>query len=588
MTDQSNKQGGKFSLTGGNKTLKIFLIVSAGVLVTALAVVAVLLLGGGPVDENRIERVMEYNTVLKGVSVGGVDISGMTADEAYAATAHVEKEALSRATITLDLDGEILTYDASVFGFVTDYEEMMRQAIAYGHTGSFEDRKAAAETAREVGVNFEVDVKADKSKVLAALNTMNDTLNAEARDASVVFMPNGYFADGTPYDPDAWDEAKQGPPPLVMLPENERPNPLRYLFWDNDHYVKDYIPKDAYIARFLYIPEQKGFKTDLGKLADMIVSAVNTDDTSAVVVPTEVTEPAVTLEQVKAQTQLISSWTSSYSRHSSSNRVHNVSKLSGIINGQVLEPGVVWSINETAGPRTVERGWKAAAGIKNGAFVPDPGGGVCQISSTLYNAALRSGLNIVESKHHSIISDYIPIGLDATISTNSPDLKLKNENSTPMYIVSYMNRSEKNVTVEIYGPPVVHPEYGEVILHYTSKKTSTGKVPETITYYNQTKTPDGDAIPPGKAVTYVQARASTTATVYIHYYKLDGTLIKTEKFYTHKYPAITGKVYVNGPDPSTIPTPAPSPPQNPPTEPTQPANPPEGEVGGETGGETEG
>ncbi len=584
MTDQSNKQGGKFSLAGGNKTLIIFLIASASVLVIALAVVAVLLLGGSPVDVNRIERVMEYNAVLKGVLVGGVDISGMTADEAYAATAHLEKEALSRATITLDLDGEILTYDASVFGFVTDYEEMMRQAIAYGHTGSFEDRKAAAESAREVGVNFEIDVKADKSKVLAALNAMSDTFNAEARDASAVFMPNGYFADGTPYDPAAWDDAKQGPPPLVTVPENERPNPLRYLFWDNDHYVKNYIPKDAYIARFLYTPEQKGFKTDLNKLADMIVNAVNTDDTSVIVVPTEVTEPTVTLDQVKAQTQLISSWTSSYSNHASANRVHNVSKLSGIINGQVLEPGVVWSINETAGPRTVARGWKEAAGIKNGAFVPDPGGGVCQISSTLYNAALRSGINIVEFKHHSIISDYIPIGLDATISTNSPDLKLKNENSTPMYIVSYMNRSEKNVTVEIYGPPVVHPEYGEIILHYTSEKTSTGKVPETITYYNQTRTPDGEAIPPGKAVTYVQARASTTAVIYKHYYKLDGTLIKTEKFDTHKYPAITGKVYVNGPDPSTIPTPTPTPPQNPPAGPTQPSDP----SGGGTGGETEG
>ena len=572
MTDQSNKQGSKFSLRSGNKTLKIFLIASAGVLVTALAVVAILLLGSGSADENRVERVMEYNTVLRGVSVGGVDISGMTADEAYAATANVEKDALSRATITLDLDGEILTYDASIFGFVTDYEEMMRQAIAYGHTGSFEDRKAAADTARESGVNFEVDVKADKAQVAAALAAMNDTFNAEARDAEVVFMPNGYFEDGTPYDPAAWDEARQGPPPLVTLPENERPNPLRYLFWDNNHYVKDYIPKDAYIARFLYVPEQKGLKTDLDKLADMIVNAVNTDDTSTIVVPTEATEPTVTLEQVKAQTQLISSWTSSYSNHSSSNRVHNVSKLAGIINGQVLEPGVVWSINETAGPRTVERGWKEAAGIKNGAFVPDPGGGVCQISSTLYNAALRSGLNIVSSKRHSIISDYIPIGLDATISTNSPDLKLKNEGSTPMYIVSYLNRSEKNVTVEIYGPPVVHPEYGEIILHYTSEKTSTGSVPGTTTYYNQTQTPDGEAIPAGKSRTYVQARASTTATVYIHYYRLDGTLIKTEKFYTHKYPAIEGKVYVNGPDPSTIPTPT--------VPPAEPSDPPGGETEG--------
>jgi vancomycin resistance protein YoaR len=338
--------------------------------------------------------------------------------------------------------------------------------------------------------------------------------------------------------------------------------------------VDDYIPKDAYIARFLYTPEQKGLKTDMDKLADMIVTAVSSDDYSVITAPTEATEPTVTLEQVKAQTQLVSSWTSSYSNHSNSNRVHNVSKLSGIINGVVLKPDVVWSINEEAGPRTIARGWKEAAGISGGAFVPDPGGGVCQISSTLYNASLRSGVTIMSFKHHSIISDYIPIGLDATISTGSPDLKLKNTNATPMYIVSYMNKSEKNVTVEIYGTPVVDPTNGEIILHFTSKKTSTGKVPETIYYYNKTETPDGDSIKAGKSKTYVQARASTTAVVYIHYYKLDGTEIKSEKYDTAKYPSIKGKVYVNGPDPAApvaTPTPKPSESTEPSVEPSEPA-----------------
>jgi vancomycin resistance protein YoaR len=570
MTDESNKQGSQYSPASGSnkKTLKIFLISSAGVLVVALAVAAVLLLGGSTVEEGRIERVMEYGTVLKGVSVGGIDISGMTADEALAATASVETNALAKAAVTIDLDGETLNYDATVFGFETDYDEMIQQAIAYGHSGSFEDRKAAADTARESGVGFVIEVTADKAKVASALSSMNETFNAEAKDAGATFMPNGYFADGTPYDPATWDEATQGAPQLVTLADADKPLALRYLYWDNDHYVDGYRPKDADIARFLYTPEQKGLKTDLDKLADMIVTAVNSDDTSVITAPTEATDPTVTLEQVKAQTQLVSSWTSSYSNHSNANRVHNVSKLSGIINGQILEPNVVWSINETAGPRTVANGWKEAAGIKNGAFVPDPGGGVCQISSTLYNASLRSGITIVSFKHHSIISDYIPIGLDATISSNSPDLKLKNTNATRMYIVSYMNKSEKNVTVEIYGTPVVDPKYGEVILHFTSKKSSTGTVPETITYYNQTQTPDGEAIGAGKSKTYVQARASTTATIYIHYYKLDGTEITSEKYDTAKYPSITGKIYMNGPDPNATPTPTPEPSTSPETSPS--------------------
>jgi len=563
MTDETNQSTGLSSqspVSGHHKKgLKIFLISSAGILVVALAVTAVLLLGGSAVSEDRIERVMEYGTVLQGVSVDGVDLSGMTADEAYAATANVESEALAKSAITIDLAGETLHYDATAFGFETDYNDMMKQALAYGHNGSFEEREEAADTARNTGVKFEIKVSADKAKVSAGLAALETTFNAEAKDATATFMPNGYFADGTPYDPATYDEATQGAPQLVTLADADKPNSFRYQYWKTKAYVDNYIPKDAYIARFLYTPEQKGLKTDMDKLADMIVSAVQNSDYSTITASTEATEPAVTLEQVKAQTQLVSSWTSSYIGHSSANRVHNVSKLSGIINGVTLKPNVVWSINEEAGPRTTANGWKEAAGISGGAFVPDPGGGVCQISSTLYNASLRSGITVVSFKHHSIISEYMPIGLDATISTGSPDLKLKNTNATPMYIVSYMNRSEKNVTVEIYGTPVVDKEYGDVILNFTSKKVSTGSVPDTSYYYNQTKTPDGDSISAGKSVTYVVARASTTATIYIHYLKLDGTEITSKQYDTARYPSIRGKVYCNYNDPSK-PVVAPSPP----------------------------
>ena len=141
-------------------------------------------------------------------------------------------------------------------------------------------------------------------------------------------------------------------------------------------------------------------------------------------------------------------------------------KLCGIINGQTLEPGVEWSINEVAGPRTIANGWKEADGISDGGYTKQAGGGVCQISSTLFNASIRSGIfyngntsiaadensykwgiEVTSWRHHSIISGYIPLGLDATISTGGPDLKLLNHCTTPFYIVSYMNTEEKCVPV---------------------------------------------------------------------------------------------------------------------------------------------
>ncbi len=556
------KKGSKKS---GNK-LKIVLIVAAGVLVVALGVAAVLLLGN--TSTANVQRIIEFNTVMQGVSVHGVDISGMTEEQAREATKNVESEIMGGTQLQFDIGGEITALEASAVGLTTDYEDVITEAVGFGRTGDFSQRSADIEAAKN-GKNFEVSVNADEASVKSALSALADTFNVAAQDASYVFMKDGYFADGTAYDPATYDAATKGEPQLVMLAEEDKPNKLRYEYWDNKKYIPDYIPKSAYISRFQYTPEKRGLQTDLDALAALILQAVESEDLSSVITaPTTVTEPTVTLDQVKAQTQLIASWTSSYSNHNNANRIKNVAKMLGIVNGTVLEPNVVWSVNDTAGPRSVSKGWFEAAGIKGGAYVPDPGGGVCQVSSTLYNACIRAGVGIEDATHHSIISDYIPIGLDATISTGSPDLKLKNVNPTPMYIVTYINREEENVTVEIYGTPVVDPTYGDVILTYESKRGGTGATPATEYFYNAAATPDGTAIAPGASVAYREARGATSATAYKIIKDLQGKELSKTEFEKHTYRSYTGQVYVNGPDPAVPVVPDPNAP--PATTPTPP------------------
>ncbi len=530
-----------------NKT-KILIIAAACILVLGLGAAAVFLLKTTTTDS--VERIIDFNTVITGVSVNGVDISGMTEEQAREATKDVEAGIIGGTQLQFDIGGQITTLEASAVGLTTNYEDVLRQALDFGRTGDFARRAADIEAAKS-GKDFPVTVNADESSVKAALTALDDTFNVPAQDATAVFMPNGYFADGTPYDPATYDAAANGEPQLVLMDDADKPNKLRYEYWNNTKYVKDYIPKNAYISRFLYIPEQRGIKTDIDALTALVLKAVESGDLSSVITaPTTVTEPSVTLEQVKKQTQLVASWTSSYSRHNNVNRIKNVAKMLGIINGTVLQPGVTWSINETAGPRTVANGWFEAAGIKGGAYVPDPGGGVCQVSSTLYNACIRSGIEIVDVTHHSIISDYIPMGLDATISTGSPDLKIKNTYDVPMYIVAYMNRDEQNVTVEIYGPTVVDPEFGDVILTYESERGSTGEKPITEYYYNMATTPDGTPIAPGASVTYREARGATSSTAYIIKMDLQGNRLSRDIFDKHTYRSYTGQVYVNGPDPN--------------------------------------
>ena len=571
MAEMATMTVTKNVLKNNKKGLKIFLIVFSSVLVVALGAVAVWYFGS--TDVSNIDRIIEYNTVMQGVSVGGVDISDMTEEQAREATQGLADDLMGSTQLQFDIGGQISTLDSQAVGLTTDYEDVIAKAIGFGRTGDFMQRAEDIESAKN-GIDFEVSINADEQSVKTALSALETTFNIAAQDASYVFMKNGYFADGTPYDPENYDEKALGEPQLVRLLEAEMPNKLRYEYWRNTKYIDNYIPKDASISRFYYTPEQRGLKTDIDAVTALILEAVQNGDFSSVITaPTEVTEPAVTLEQVKAQTQLVSSWTSSYSNHDNSNRIKNVAKMGGIINGVELLPGVEWSINDTAGPRKVSLGWYEAAGISGGAYVPDPGGGVCQISSTLYNASIRSGLEITDFKHHSIISDYIPIGLDATISTGGPDLKLKNNNATSMFIVCYMNRDEKNVTVEIYGTPVVDATYGDVILTYTSEKGGTGATPGTEVYYNSPAAPDGTPISAGASYEYRKARGSTSATSYIHILDLQGKEVHKETYEKCTYRSYTGQVYVNGPDPAAAPPVVP--PVAPPTT-QEPAVPPVG------------
>lgn len=581
MTDKAKKPVKlAASDTGGKdnkKTTKIVLFASAAVLVVALAVSAFLLLGNTKVSQDRIERVIDHGTALKGVSIGGIDISGMTEEEAQKATKDINDDLLAKAVFNFDIDGELVKYTAESFNLSTDYDDVFAQAINFGHTGTFEERKEAAEAARGEGVSFEVNIhitEADAEKGVAQLKTEMD---AEPVEASCEFMPWGYLADGTnaKYEPDINAMIKANAkrddferPELVRLAEEDKPNKYRYQYYRYNKFIEDYIPVDADIARFLYIEDVKGLVIDKDATVKLVMSAVENDDYSKIVVPVQVTETNTKIEDIKKNTQLISSWTSSYYTHRSYNRNYNVGKMSSVVCGVIIQPGEEWSINEEAGPRKTSLGWREAAGISGGAFVQEAGGGVCQMSSTTYNAALRSGLEIIDSSRHSIVSDYIPIGLDATISTGRPDLVFKNPYDVPVYLVSYVNGKDYNVTVEIYGPPVVNEEYGPVILNFTSKELSRKGTGTVTTYYNQTQTPDGKAIPAGASVEYAKARTGRQAQTYIHYLALDGTELKKEKFYYHWYKPVNGRTYVNGPDPATIP-PEPTPgPTDPTTDPT--------------------
>jgi len=130
-------------------------------------------------------------------------------------------------------------------------------------------------------------------------------------------------------------------------------------------------------------------------------------------------------------------------------RTENVRLASAFLDGLLLAPGQVFSFNETVGPREMARGFRYAMVISGGSFEPGLGGGVCQVSSTLYNTVLLAGLEIVERHNHSVRIAYVPIGRDATVLYGSKDFKFKN--NTPGFIMLKTKLEGLKLEIAVYG-----------------------------------------------------------------------------------------------------------------------------------------
>lgn len=154
------------------------------------------------------------------------------------------------------------------------------------------------------------------------------------------------------------------------------------------------------------------------------------------------------LEEVRAETKLISTFTT-YFDGDNATRTNNICLAAEKLNGSILAGGGVLSFNSTVGARTIERGFKSAKIIENGEFVEGVGGGVCQVSTTLYNAALLAGLDIEEYHPHSLAVSYVPPSRDAMVSGSACDLKIKNGGARTVYIRAEAGKGF--VRFKIYG-----------------------------------------------------------------------------------------------------------------------------------------
>jgi vancomycin resistance protein YoaR len=211
-------------------------------------------------------------------------------------------------------------------------------------------------------------------------------------------------------------------------------------------------PKDAIIKRenntFVIQKEQLGFAVEADTLKTTIIDRIESFNRDTITVPVKVNMPRVTAEKLKNIQEVISEFSTVFNPQIQG-RTTNISIAANSINGTVIMPGEEFSFNDQTGPRGVAEGYQEAPVIIKGELVPGIGGGICQISTTLYNAVVRADLEVTRRHNHSLPSTYVPLGQDATVVYGYIDFTFVNSSAFPLYVESY--KSGNRAYVKIYG-----------------------------------------------------------------------------------------------------------------------------------------
>ena len=244
--------------------------------------------------------------------------------------------------------------------------------------------------------------------------------------------------------------------------------------------------QDAYYTKdpFTIYPEVEGIDFDVEKAKEMIAAEVKDE----YVIDLIITEPNITIDEIgtEAFPDQLSTFTTRYDA-SDKDRTTNLVLACQKLNGKVIMPGQTFSYNETLGPRTAAAGYKNAKIYESGQVVDGLGGGICQISSTLYNAALMSDMEIVERRNHQFVTSYVKAGRDATVVYGSTDFRFKNTRTYPVKIIA--SAKSGIATVSIFGIKEADREYT-----YTFKTETVSTIPFTTKYVEDSSLASGKEV----------------------------------------------------------------------------------------------
>jgi len=233
------------------------------------------------------------------------------------------------------------------------------------------------------------------------------------------------------------------------------------------------------------VPDQPGYLLDVPRSAQAVLRAALVTEPSLRSAKLAVEKAEADRSTAEARAMEIRGLVASYQTFygGDPNRIHNVQLVSHLVDGHVIAPGATFSFNQTTGARTADKGFKEAPVIINGELQTGLGGGVCQVSTTVFNAAYEAGLPIVSRTNHALYISHYPQGRDATV--NYPDVDLKFVNDTGHWLLLRTWVGSSSLTVALYGTPVHRRVVSEAAPLVTTGPVPTKRVLDPSLYVGQ-------------------------------------------------------------------------------------------------------
>ncbi len=288
------------------------------------------------------------------------------------------------------------------------------------------------------------------------------------------------------------------------------------------------VTLDKQTQTLVYTKEVVGKEIDAQELTSVILQKINNGDFSDLIVSNNVVYPKTTEAFLKSNTALIAEYETKAVNNV--NRNTNIRLMCEAVNGICVNAGETISLNQLTGERTEAKGFKPAPAIVDGTSLKDQiGGGICQLSGTLYNAALAANMEIVERVRHSWPSSYLPVGLDATLNWDNKDLKIKNTTDMPVYILARFDKQK--VKVQLFGKPLPQATTVEIQTEVT----------EVIPY--NTEIQYTKELTPGAKKLLSSPREGYKVNVYRVYIQ-DGIIVQKQVISQDRYPPINKIILV--------------------------------------------